>query len=441
MSPQQPKTIVIIGGGFAGAYCAHMLLRRSRPDEIRVRLINQTNYFAFTPLLIEAGTGALEPRHAVVPLRRFAPGAELHMGTANGIDFEARRVTYRTMLGETYDLEYDHVVLAPGSVTQLPDVPGLRDHGYSIKSIGEAIALRDRAIAMLEQAEDCPDADRRRAMLTFVIVGANYTGVEVAGEFNDLLRRATRDYRNIQPDDIRVVLVDHEDRILNTLDESLSDYAMKQLRRRGVEIHLKDTATQIHAESVELKQAGRIDTMTLIWTAGIAPSPLIDALDVPCDQRGYVLCEPDLRIQGHDHAWAIGDSAVNVDPEGHAYPPTAQHAVREGQQAGRNILRVLRGSEPEPLVYRSQGMIAPLGDRDGVAGLMGLRLSGLPAWFLWRTVYLLKMPGIGRSLRVMLDWTLDWFFRRDYVQLGIHNRPHSHVDAAADDHEKKGPDA
>jgi NADH dehydrogenase len=416
--------IVIVGGGFAGAYCARTLEKSLRPAEADVTIVNRSNYFVFTPLLVEAGTGALEPRHAVVPLRRYLRRTELLTADVNGIDVRRREVRLHYPDGSERLMPYDHLVIALGSVTRMPDVPGLREFGFGLKSLADAVALRDRTIGLLELASETDDVERRRAMLTFVIVGGNYTGVEVAGEFNEFLTEATRLYPNISQRDIRIVLVDHEPRILHTLDEELSQYASARLKRRGVELRLENTVTRIEKEAAELKVGGRVPAWTVIWAAGVAPNPLLSRLDVPRDKRGYLLCGPDLQMQGSESVWGIGDCAVNPDPAGNAYPPTAQHAIREGRQAAANIVHVLRHEPTQPLVYRSSGMMAPLGRHQAVARVLGWKFSGLPAWVLWRTVYLLKMPGFGRSLRVLMDWTLDWFFRRDYVQLGIHGTHH-----------------
>jgi NADH dehydrogenase len=306
----------------------------------------------------------------------------------------------------------------------MPEVPGLREFGFGMKSLADAVALRDRAIGLLELAEQSEDPDLRRAMLTFVIVGGNYTGVEVAGEFNEFLSDATRWYSSLRPEDVRLVLVDHGSRILGTLDESLSRYASDRLSRRGVEIRLQETVTRIHERRAELGSGEVLDAWTVIWAAGVAPNPLLSQEEAAKEEGGYLACDPDLRVRGRPQVWAVGDCAKNPDPSGKAYPPTAQHAIREGEQAARNLVHVLRSETTRPLVYHSRGMMAPLGRHQGVARIFGVRLSGLAAWFLWRTFYLAKMPGTGRSLRVVMDWTLDWFFRRDCVQLGIHGTHH-----------------
>lgn len=412
--------VVILGGGFAGAYCAHALSRAHRRGDLNVTVINRTNFFVFTPMLVEAGTGALEPRHAVVPLRRFLGGADLHMADVERIDMERQRVVTRTFDGASYVYEYDHLVLALGSVTMMPDVPGLADYGFEMKSLSDAVALRDRAVGLLELANETEDLRRRRAMLTFVVVGGNYSGVEVAGEFNEFLTEAARLYDNVAPDDVRIVLVEKEPRILHILDEDLAGYASDRLQRRGVELRLENTVARIREDAAELSDGEEIPSWTIIWTAGIAPNPLLATLEAPLDRRGYLQCEPDLRVRGMQNVWGIGDCAINPAPDGRPYPPTAQHAIQEGRHAAGNIVRALRGRTTLPLVYRSKGMMAPLGNHQAVARIFGWKLSGLPAWVLWRTFYLLRMPGFGRSLRVLMDWTLDWFFRRDYVQLGIH---------------------
>lgn len=441
-SHDQKTRIVILGGGFGGAYCARRLEKRLRPENAEITLVNRTNYFVFTPLLVEAGTGALEPRHAVVPLHGFLKRTRLLTAELTGIDLEQRTIRTETFLGEQKEVAYDHLVIALGSVTRLPAVPGLREYAFGLKSLADAVALRDRAVGMLELANDTSDPELKKQLLTFVIVGGNYTGVEVAGEFNEFLHESTRLYRNISRDEIRVVLVEREPRILPMLDEDLSRFASTHLQKRGVELRLENTVNRITADSVELKAGERIPTSTVIWTAGVAPNPLIADSGLPCDQRGYLVCEPDLRVKDFDNLWAVGDIASNPDPQGNAYPPTAQHAIREGVQAAENIERALHGHPTEALVYRSRGMMAPLGYHQGVARIMRWKFSGLPAWFLWRTFYLLKMPGFTRGIRVMVDWTLSWFFRRDYVQLGLHgtHRPSAASNIAAGRSQNQAPE-
>lgn len=420
--PRRRPRILIIGGGFAGAYCAQSLERRLRPDEAEIVLIDRNNYFIFYPLLVEAGTGSLEPRHAVVSIRSFLKTTRFVMGEVTAADTTARMVTCRLSgSGEpAVVLDYDQLVLAPGSVTRLPaDVPGLAEHGFEMKSLADAVRLRDHAIRQLERADVAPDEETRRRLLHFVVVGGNFTGVEVAGEFQVFLRRASRRYRGVHPDEVSVTVVELGSRILPALDADLAAYAAERMRRRGIEVVLGSSVRSIGDGRVELTDGRTVAADTVIWCAGIAPSPLLDVTALPRDRQGWLLCERDLRVQGHRDVWAIGDSAVNPGPDGAAYPATAQHAVRQGKHLAGNLVRELRGRPTTPCDIRSRGALAALGCRTGVAKVFGLKLSGFAAWFLWRTVYLLKMPGVARRLRVALDWTMDLVFPRDEVQLGL----------------------
>lgn len=416
------RRIVILGGGFAGSYTAQALERRLRGKDVEIVLIDRNNYFIFYPLLVEAGTGSLEPRHAVVSIRSFLNTTVFRMADALGVDPQRREVRYQVAgAAAPATLRYDQLVLALGSVTNLPPVPGLREHGLEMKSLADAVALRDRAIRLLELADTCADADARRALLQFVVVGGNFTGVEVAGEFHVFLRHACRAYRNISPRECNVTLVELSDRILSALDPDLGDYALQQLRKRGINVLLRESVAEVHADKVVLRGGETIATRAVIWCAGIAPPPLLAAVpDLPLDERGYVLCERDLRVKGFDTLWALGDCAVNPDKQGRPYPATAQHAVRQAAVLAGNLARLLSGRPTVPCDIISYGSLVALGCRTGVAKVMGVKISGFTAWWLWRTVYLLKMPGWARKLRVALDWTMDLLFKRDFVQLGVH---------------------
>jgi NADH dehydrogenase len=416
------KPIVIVGSGFAGAYCAQRLEKLLGEESSRVMLVDQQNYFVFYPLLIEAGTGALEPRHAVVSIRSFLKRARFVMARVVEADFTRNRVRYDVAGGAMEWVEYEHLVIALGSVTLLPDIAGLREYAFEMKSLADAVGLRDRAIQLLERAEACADPAERRRMLRFVVVGANFTGSELAGEFQVFLRSAAKLYPRVAAEECRVTLVERAERILGALPADLSEYAAKKMRDRGIEVVTNTSVTSVAADHVVLSDGRTIPTRTTIWCAGIAPPPVVADLELPTDARGYILCERDLRVRGMGNVWAIGDAAVNTDAAGKAYPATAQHAIREGFHAARNIVATLRGTPVTPFDYAAQGYLAALGCRTGVAKVGPFKISGVPAWFLWRTVYLMKMPGLGRKLRVALDWTLDWFFPRDYVQLGVHRR-------------------
>lgn len=413
--------IVIVGAGFAGAYCAQALERRlRRRPEVEIVLIDRHNYFAFTPLLVEAGTGSLEPRHAVVSVRAFLKRSRFLMAEATRVELAARRLHYRLEpAGPEASLEYEHLVLALGSRTRLPAVPGLVEYGFGLKSLSDAVALRDRAIRLLELAEATEDPDARRELLQVVVVGANFSGVELAGELLAFLREASRRFPRVAASDCRLTLVEIGERILGALDPGLADYAARQLRRRGVELLTRRSVRSIDADAVELDDGRRLPTRTVVWCAGIAAPPPIWDPALPTDAQGWLLCEPDLRVRGQATVWAIGDCAANPDADGRILPATAQSAVQEGLQAAANLAACLEGRPLRPLRYRQRAALAALGCRTGVAEVFGLRLSGFPAWFLWRSVYLLKMPGAARRWRLALDWTLDLLFGRDPVSLGL----------------------
>ncbi len=427
-APNPPPTrIVILGGGYAGAYCAQalekLLRRKGLGARVRVTLIDRRNYFIVYPLLIEAGTGSLEPRHAVISIRSFLSTTEFQMAEVTTVDAAAR--TVRCRFSETGDEElvpYDHLVLAMGSVTRMPDVPGLREHGFELKSLADAVTMRDNAIQMLEVADGTDDPVKRRELLRFVVVGGNFTGVEVAGELDAFVPQAARRYRNIQRADISVTLVERSGQILHVLGPELSKYAEANLRRRGVDLRLNTSVTAIGEDHAILTTGERIPTRTVLWCAGIAPPPLASRLPVPRDDRGYILCDPMFRVKDTPGVWAIGDCAVLPGPDGKPYPQTAQLAIREGRHLARNLVNALQGKPPLPARMVDQGQIAALGCRTGVAKIFGIKVSGFAAWWLWRTVYLMKTPGWSRRVRVALDWTLDLFFKRDYVQLGVHKR-------------------
>ncbi len=415
--------IVILGGGFGGAYCAQMLEKTARKLDAEVVLINQHNYFIFYPLLIEAGTGTIEPRHAVVSLRSFLTSTEFRMGSVKSVDTDLRRVTYDVDGMAAAEVTYDHLVLALGGVTRLPDVPGLREFGFELKSLADAVLLRDRAIGMLEMTDAITNAAKRRELLHFVVVGGNFSGAELAGEFHAFLREASRCYRNIKPADCQVTLIEVQDRILSALDPDLSEFAATAMRRRGINILLKTTVQSVAEDHVVLSTGEKLLTQTVIWCAGVAPNPIIKHLSFPVDGRGYIVCERDLRVKSFANVWGIGDCAVNLGPDGKPYPATAQHAVQEARHLAQNLVRVLRNQPPLPCNIQTKGSIAALGCRTGVAKVFGIKISGILAWFLFRTFYLMRMPSWTRRLRIAIDWTIHAIFPREYVQLGVHRRP------------------
>jgi NADH dehydrogenase len=312
----------------------------------------------------------------------------------------------------------------------MTEMPGLQENAFQLKSLSDAVALRDHAIEMLEVADATDNPDVRRSLLHFVVVGGNFSGVEVAGELEAFLRQAAGQYTGFKPADISITLVEHSDRLLGALDADLADYALKNLRSRGLEVLLKTGVVAVGPDFAQLSTGAKVPSRTVVWCAGVAPTPLTFSLPVPRDERGYIQCERDLRVKGFDNIWAIGDCADNPGPDGQSYPATAQHAVQQARHVGPNIARVLRGEPTRPCDIHTKGWLAAMGCRTGVARVMGIKVSGFFAWWLWRTVYLMKTPGWGRRVRVAIEWTLELFFRRDYVQLGAHERDRAPARAA-----------
>ncbi|MEM1012597.1 MAG: NAD(P)/FAD-dependent oxidoreductase [Planctomycetota bacterium] len=417
--------VVVLGGGFGGAYCVQHLENalRWRPElreKVEIVLIDRNNYFAFSPLLVEAGTGSLQPSHAVVGLRQFCRKARFVAAEVVNFDLKAKTVDFR-ISGEAgrCTTHFDHLVLSMGTVTLKPPVPGLKEYGYEMKSLADAIALRERVVRLLERANAIDSLEKRRELLTLTVIGGGFTGIEVAGEFDQYLKKAVRSYPRLSERDVQVVVLNRGDRLLGTLHEELGKWTHDHLVRRGIDVRMKTEATAIHPNEVELSDGTRLPANTVVWCAGIMPNPSVKFFDVPTDKRGYILCERDCRVKGHDAVWALGDAAVNPQASGDAYPATAQAAVRQAKFCARNIVHVLEGEPTKPADFKDLGQLAAFGHGDAVAETFGMRFTGWFAWFLWRGVYLMKMPGLGRKIRVAVDWTLDLVTRRDFVELGV----------------------
>lgn len=422
MQPKDTRIrIVIAGAGFAGAYAAQALRHLVRQRNADILVIDRQNYFIFFPLLVEAGTGSLEPRHAVVPLRHFL-GREVRfrLGEVVAVDPERRQVRYR-ITGDDEDTiaPFDHLLITTGSQTVQPPIPGLKDFALGMKSLGDSLLLRDRMVTMLELANTVSDEAERARLLHLVVIGGGFTGVETAGEFNEYLREATASFRNLKPNDIRVTLVDGGDRLLTAMPPHLSEYTERELRRRGVSVLLKRKAQAIEADRVLLDDGTVLQSSTVLWAAGVKPPDGLARFGLPLSPRGFIATRSDLRVEGYDNIWAAGDVATVPDADGKPYGPTAQVAMRMGPHVAGNIERALEGLPPLPFRYRNAGSLAAIGYRRAVADLFGITLTGFPAWFLWRTVYLLKMPTLPRKLRVAWDWTAELLFSRDVVQFGM----------------------
>lgn len=414
------QRVVILGGGFGGAYAAKRLAK-TLPKGWEITLIDRNNFLLFYPLLVEAGVGSIEPRHVVVPIRHFAKDQDFRMAEVVDVDLEQQQVRYRPIGSRTDStLHYEHLVLALGSVTKMPPVPGLHEFGFQLKSLADSISLRDRAVRLLELANTVDDPAVRKALLRVVVVGSNFTGIELAGEYQDFLTDAHAAYRNVKRSDISVTVLEYADRILPALDEGLAKYAHDHLTHRGMDIRTKTSVTEVREQEVVLTTGEVLPTHTCVWAAGIAPNPLLDRIDgLPRESKGWIECEGTLRVKGLRNVWSVGDSAHVQTPDGTGYAATAQNATREGTVVADNIVRVIRNQEPEPFVYNPVGSLAALGCRTAVAKVFGINVAGFIAWWMYRTVYLGKMPSLSRKVRIVMDWTIDLFFHRDIVQLGV----------------------
>ncbi|MCH2132698.1 MAG: NAD(P)/FAD-dependent oxidoreductase [Phycisphaerales bacterium] len=424
MAEKRRPRIVILGGGFAGAYVAKHLADRNLSFDAEVIVIDRNNYFVFYPLLVEAGTGALEPRHCTVPIREFSRKSELLMGEIKGLDTKANKVRLQ-LCGDDRDreLEYDHLVVALGSVTRIfpEDVcSGVQEHAFEVKHMSDAIALRDRAVELLELANACDDPEERKRLLHFIVVGGNVTGIEVVGELEVFVRGATSMYANIKPSDCQFTVIELAPKILSILPDNLIRWATKTMTGRGIELRTGESVKEVHADHVITSNDERISCSTVIWTAGIAPNPVLkEFTDLPLNSHAGVDCEPTYQVKGYDNVWALGDCAGVPGPSGKPMPPLAQIAIRQAKQLAHNIAAAHRGEALTPGDVSVLGILVPLGHHKGVMEFKGIKVEGFMAWAMWRAIYLSKMPGFGRKIRVLLDWIINFFFRRDYVQLGM----------------------
>ncbi len=416
------KRIVILGGGFGGVAVAQRLehLSGGRKNDVNIEctLVSQSNYLLFTPMLAEVAGSSLEAQHISAPIRASCPHTRFLRAAANAVDTDNQTLKLRrgpSLAPEK--LPYDHLVLALGAVPNYYDLPGMEEHSFSLKTLEDAMRLRNHVISLLERADVEPDPIERQRQLTFVVAGGGFAGAEIVAELFDLAFSVLRYYSRVDPDELRFVLIHSRDRILPELSPELADYALRKLQSRGIEFILEARVSGATASAVLLQDGRTVPSYTIVWTAGNQPNPLLQTLPCPRNRRGAVVVEGTMQVEGMGNIWAIGDCAQIPDPlnEGQFYPPTAQHALREGKVVAENIMSVLRGKEPKPFRYRPLGLLVALGHKTGAAEVMGQRFSGLLAWLMWRTIYLSKLPGLEKKLRVMLDWILDLFFARDIV--------------------------
>jgi NADH dehydrogenase len=410
--------ILILGGGFGGVYAALQLDKTlARDPNVTITLVNRDNFFLFTPMLHEVAASDLDVTHIVNPIHKLLRRVQFFAGEVDAIDLPARRVVVAHGFDRhTHDIEYDQLIIGLGAITNFFNLPGLEERALTMKSLGDAIQVRNRLIALLEEANSECSAAMREPLLTLVVAGGGFAGVETIAGINDFVREALRFYPNLREDLLRMVLVHPGEVILPELNPKLGRYAQQKLAERGVDIRVNTRVTGMSEEGVELSDGTCLPTQTLIWTAGTTPNPLLASL--PCQKdRGRLLVTDDLEVPEWPGVWALGDCALVPDPKtGAYYPPTAQHALREGKVVAHNVTATVRGGQKKPFVFSTIGQLASIGRRTGVASIMGINFSGFFAWWLWRSIYLSKLPRLEKKLRVALDWTLDLLFSKDLVQ-------------------------
>ena len=419
-SSDRPR-VVIVGGGFGGVYVARNLERLRAKDEFEILLVNKENHFAFQPMLPEVISGTIGLVDVVSPLRRLLPKTELHVRAVEAIDLENQTITTSTGFHpHPHVVHWDHLVLAVGTVTDFRGLRGLPEHAFPFKNLSDALNLRNHVIRALEEAAiEVHDPDLRRKLLTFVVAGGGFSGVEVAAELDDFVRHVAKNYSSIDPHEIRVVLLHAQSRILPEVDERLATFAQRILTGRGVEVRLNTRLDAATGDEALLTGGERIPCKTLVSTVPASPNPLVASLSVPKTKNGRIEVDSTLAAAGTTRIWALGDCAAVPAPDGGLAPPTAQHATRQAEVIAWNIVAALRGGTKKAYAFRGLGKMGSLGRRSAVADLFGVKIYGFLAWFLWRSIYLFKMPGWGRRLKVAVAWTLDLFLPPELVQLPL----------------------
>ncbi|MFE3451800.1 NAD(P)/FAD-dependent oxidoreductase [Nonomuraea sp. NPDC059194] len=425
--------IVIIGGGAVGMFTALRLQRRLRKGEAHITVIDVDSYMTYQPFLPEAAAGNLEARHIVVSLRRELPRCTILNGVVDAIDTGRREVDFRPHKGPARMVGYDLLVVCPGSISRILPIPGLAESGIGFKTIEEAIHLRNHVLGQLDLAASTQDETIRREALTFVFVGAGFAGVEALAELEDMAHDACRYYPGIEPSDLTWYLVEATDRILPEVGPEMGAWTLEQLRERGIDVRLKTRVVSAVDRRIVLDDGSAFTADTLVWTAGVKPNPVVAQSDLPIDDQGRVRATPFLNVEGYDDVFTAGDCAAVPDltKPGEYTAPNAQHAVRQARVLADNVLATIRGSARRPYRHAYAGSVASLGLHKGVAQIYGVKLKGLPAWFLHRTYHLSRLPSLNRKVRVAMDWTLALFFRRDITALGALTDPRKEFEYAA----------
>ncbi|MBK1785575.1 NAD(P)/FAD-dependent oxidoreductase [Prauserella cavernicola] len=425
----EPTRILVLGGGYVGLYTALGLQKQLRANEASVTVVDPQPHMTYQPFLPEAAAGSIEPRHVVVPLRRALRRCHVLTARVTKIEHERKAVTVEAADGHIEQLNYDVLVVALGSVARLLPIPGLAEEGIAFKTIGEAIYLRNHVLTKLDEAASTLDPELRKRLLTFTVVGGGFAGIEALAELEDMTRFATRYYENIQPEDIRWVLVEAAGRILPEVRETLGVWTVEQLEKRGIEVYLSTAAKSFENGHVVLSDGTEFDSETIIWTAGVKANPVLANSDLPLDKRGRLQATAGLQVVGHPDAWTAGDiaavpdlSRTEEDPTA-TCPPNAQHAVRQARHLSKNIIKVIRGNQAEDYYHKNVGSVASLGLHKGVADTFNVKVKGFIAWLMHRAYHVKAMPTFNRKVRIMLDWIMGGVLRREVVSLGQINNP------------------
>jgi NADH dehydrogenase len=405
--------VVIVGGGFAAVKFAKTLRNKLRGSECEILLFNRENHMVFHPLLADVAGASINADAAAAPLRQMLPGVECRTERVQRIDLPASEIEFDSASGTLARLHYDHVVVACGAESNLGIIPGMTEHAFPFKVVSDAIDLRQHVVRQMENAEAASELDRRRWYLSFIIVGAGFSGAEVAGEINELVRSSTRFYRNFRKEDVTVTLVHSQDQILPEVVPTLRAFAQKRMQKAGITMLMNTRAVAATHVGIQLQDGRMLPGATVVCTIGTTISPIVERLNV-AKERGRIRTVPDMRMEGQTNAWAIGDCAFIVNAfDNKPSPTTAQFAERQGRQAALNLIRILRGQPTQPFRFKALGQLCSIGGYEAVAEMLGMRISGFPAWVMWRGVYLFKLPTWSRRIKVALDWAWDVLFPRD----------------------------
>ncbi|MGI5525535.1 NAD(P)/FAD-dependent oxidoreductase [Micromonospora sp. CA-259024] len=433
-----PKRILVVGAGHVGLYAALRLSKKLSSREAEVMVVDPQPHMTYQPFLPEAAAGNISPRHSVVPLRRELRRCKMVAGTVTRIEHNRKVATVQPISGPAREITYDHVIVAPGSVSRTLPIPGLHEQGIGFKTIGEAIYLRNHVLDRLDVAAATADEDVRRSALTFTFVGGGYAGIEALAEMEDMARDALRYYPELNQDEVRWVLVEATQRVLPEVDRDMGAYTVQQLLKRNMDIRLDTRLESCVDGVVKLSDGDSFRSDTIVWTAGVKPSPMLDSTDFPRDDRRRITCLPTLQVVDGDEvvegAWSAGDCAAVPDltkEPGNFCSPSAQHAVRQAARMADNIVAVIRGREPVNYKHKHVGSVASLGLHKGVAQVYGIKMTGWPAWVMHRTYHMSRIPSFNRKVRVVVDWSLAFFLKREVVALGqLHDPREEFVEAS-----------